>query len=211
MERQPLDLRGKPCPAPVVETRKHLLAHPAAEKVELLLDNMAACENVSRMARAMGCEAHVEQEGEGVIRLLLTREVTSEEVSEPPGFAESTERGDEPCGRPEQVVVLIGSEKMGEGSDELGSILMLSFIKTIKEVVPRPKVLIFINGGVRLTVEGSRLLSALREIEELGVEILSCGTCLDYFGLKDELAVGRMSNMYEIATRMVTADRLARI
>jgi selenium metabolism protein YedF len=109
-----------------------------------------------------------------------------------------------------QSALLVASDEIGQGSPELGKILMRSLLKTLVNAGQKPYRAIFVNGGVRLTSEGSDLLDDLRALEESGVEILSCGTCLDYFHLKEKLKVGRVSNMAEIVGTLTTADLLVR-
>ena len=100
---------------------------------------------------------------------------------------------------------------MGEGDDKLGKILMKSYLFSLTQQEELPKQMIFFNGGVRLTTEGSGSLEDLKELAERGVEIFSCGTCLDFYGIKDQLRVGSITNMYAIAEAMQTADRLVRL
>lgn len=114
------------------------------------------------------------------------------------------------AGQPLRVVGFITASVLGMGDEQLGRILMRSFIKTLKELNPLPERLIFVNSGVRLTTEGSELIADLRELEAHGVRMLSCGTCLDYYQLKDALAVGTVTNMFEIVTSLVAADRVLR-
>jgi len=104
--------------------------------------------------------------------------------------------------------VFIDGETVGRGSEELGAILMRSFLYTLKELNPLPWRIIFINSGVKLAVEGSPYLTILGELIDMGSEIISCGTCLDYYQIKDKLAVGRISNMYEIATSFLEATNV---
>jgi selenium metabolism protein YedF len=108
------------------------------------------------------------------------------------------------------VLVLIDGATVGRGDDVLGSVLMKSFLHTLKEVRPLPWRLIFLNAGVKLASEGSDLVAVLRELEGLGVEIFSCGTCLDFFKLKEKLAVGSVTNMYDIVSSLVTAASVLR-
>ena len=110
----------------------------------------------------------------------------------------------------EKVVVYVNSNLLGVGEDALGTILMRSFLKTLLDFKPIPSKLIFINFGVRLTTEGSEVLETLKTLSEKGVEILSCGTCLDFYGIKEKLKVGIISNMYDIAQSLLEADRLIR-
>ena len=115
-----------------------------------------------------------------------------------------------PADPPSQNVILIESRTIGDGDDELGAILMKAFLKTLKEVAPRPGALLFLNAGVHLTTEGSPYLADLRELAGMGVTLLSCGTCLDYYHLQDQLAVGKVTNMFEIVSRLTAADRILR-
>jgi selenium metabolism protein YedF len=216
MAEDALDLRGKACPIPVVETRKHLLAQRGATRVEVWVDNTAAAENVSRMARSLGYAPKVDAETAERIVLVLEREGSAAQNKAATNTSGAqTEDASAPqeaaCRIPEKVVVLVGAERMGRGDAALGEILMRAFLQTVKELVPRPKVLIFLNGGVRLTTKGSKVLAPLRELAEAGVEVLSCGTCLDFFDLQEALAVGAASNMFEIASHLVTADRLVQL
>ncbi len=109
-----------------------------------------------------------------------------------------------------KVVVLVDGATVGRGDDLLGAVLMKSFLHTLKEIEPRPWRLIFINAGVKLAAEGSDLLSVLSELESLGIEILSCGTCLDFFKLKEKLRAGKVTNMYDIVSSLVAATNVIR-
>jgi selenium metabolism protein YedF len=104
--------------------------------------------------------------------------------------------------------MLIGSDIMGRGSEELGGKLMTAFIQVLHEITPQPDTIIFINSGVKLAVEGSQVIEDLREMEKNGTVILACGTCLGFYELKDKLKVGQISNMYDIATAMFGSGRL---
>jgi selenium metabolism protein YedF len=109
-----------------------------------------------------------------------------------------------------KTLVLISSAVLGTGDEPLGRLLMRMFVKTLGELDRLPERMIFIHSGVRLTCEGSELIGDLRALEQRGVRVLSCGTCLDYYRLKDSLRVGRVSNMLEIAQSLFEADRLVR-
>ena len=106
--------------------------------------------------------------------------------------------------------MLVDGATIGRGDDLLGAVLMKSFLHTLKEIEPRPWRLIFLNAGVKLASEGSDLLTALSELERLGVEILSCGTCLDFFKLKEKLVAGKVTNMYDIVSSLVAATNVIR-
>jgi selenium metabolism protein YedF len=113
-----------------------------------------------------------------------------------------------PDNQPTGTVVLVTSDTLGSGPQELGQILLRAFVRTLKDAEPRPTRLLFLNNGVLLTTEGSYLLDELRGLEEAGVELLSCGPCLDYFQIKDRLRVGRVSNMQEIVGSLSAAARV---
>lgn len=111
---------------------------------------------------------------------------------------------------PPWVVVLIASDRLGEGDDELGRKLMKGFIKVIPELAHKPECLIFINGGVHFVAENSEVLEVLQGLEKNGVQVLACGTCLDHYRIRDKVAVGNVSNMLEIASTLASADRVVR-
>jgi selenium metabolism protein YedF len=105
-------------------------------------------------------------------------------------------------------VILIGNDKMGSGPDELGSILIKGFLSAVKETVPLPAAMVFYNQGIQLAVEGSPVLNTLNELEALGITMLVCGTCLNYFDKKESLRAGRVSNMYEITETLTGASHI---
>ncbi len=184
-----VDARGLACPQPVTLTKKAL---EEADEVTVVVDNQASRDNVRRMAESQGCQVEVEEREDGIY---LHLHKTADQAAQ--------QRG--PGG---PVVLVISSEEMGRGSGELGAILMRAFLHTLGEVSTLPQRVIFYNTGVKLTVEGSEVLEDLRALEREGVEILVCGTCLGYFGLKDRIAVGQISNMYSITEAMLGASRL---
>jgi len=108
------------------------------------------------------------------------------------------------------VVVYVGADHMGSGDNQLGSILIRAFLKTLKDVNPKPRKLIFVNSGVQLTTEGSDAIDSIKELEAMDIAVLSCGTCLDFYHLKNKLKVGVVSNMFDIASSLLEADRVIR-
>jgi selenium metabolism protein YedF len=182
-----LDLKGKTCPVPVIET-KRFIESEAVERVQVLVDNDVSRENVTRFLESRGYKVVVERQDYGFCLTAQHMGTVFEEVAEA-----------------KKIAVLIGSETMGRGDDELGTVLMRSFLHTLKELDPLPWKLIFVNGGVRLPSEGSDYLSVLQELVELGIDVVSCGTCLDFFHLKDKLRVGGVTNMYEIVSSLAEA------
>ncbi len=195
-----IDARGLACPAPVVKTRNALNA--GATDMEVLVDNPTARDNVSRFAASRGCSVKLVEEGTG-FRLLVT---APSGAAETPGTAAEApgQAGVSPGGGGKTVVVMTG-DTMGRGNDELGKILVQAFLNTLAESESPPWRLVLFNRGVCLAVEGADTVEALSNLAGMGVEILACGTCLDFFGLKEKLAVGRVSNMYEILDTMLMA------
>lgn len=199
-----IDARSLACPQPVLLTQKALKEH---REIIVIVDNDTAAENVRRMGIASGCTVDIKKETNGTIHLHLLKK--EDEVPEGTPSQFPAERENDTRVIPGPSVVVIASDRMGRGEDdELGKILMRSFIHTLLEVNPRPDTLIFYNTGVRLTVKDSPTLDDLTLLEESGVTILVCGTCLNYFGLTDARACGVMSNMYDIASAMAGAGKL---
>lgn len=190
-----VDCRGLACPQPVMTTKKALDQVKEGELL-VLVDNAVSCNNVERFAQSQGCSVEVEQRGEEFS--LLIRKGKIRQGTE---FAQEKEKA-------KKVIVYINSHLMGNGDEALGSFLMKAFLKTLLELDTKPNRLVLVNSGVQLASEGSKVLDTLIALSEKGVEILSCGTCLDFYGLKGKLKVGAVSNMYEIIQSMVEADRL---
>jgi selenium metabolism protein YedF len=187
-----VDARGLACPAPVVKTRDVL--KKGASDIEVLVDNPTARDNVCRFASSQGCGVEVREEGD-IFRIAVTVPAGEAGV-----MVEQTTAGD----RMRSVVVLNG-DVMGRGSEELGAILIKAFLNTLAENEPPPWRMVLFNSGVKLAMEGADTVQAFQDLESMGVEILVCGTCLDFFGLKEKLAVGTVSNMYDILTTMFSA------
>jgi selenium metabolism protein YedF len=189
-----VDLKGMSCPLPVIETKK-LVESGKAEELNLVVDNGPPRENVTRYLESQGYCVSVESEQGDTTVLHATRTEGAEVI---------------PVQTGKKIVVLIDGATVGRGNDLLGAVLMKSFLHTLKEIEPRPWRLIFLNAGVRLATEGSELLGVLSDLESLGVEIFSCGTCLDFFNLKGKLAAGKVTNMYDIVSSLVTATNVIR-
>lgn len=194
---------GDACPTPVIKTKKAMQALTGPEVIEVLVDNEIAVQNVSKMAAASGGEVTSEQTGEKAYKVVISVKggVTTAE-------AEEAVCACAPAGN--NTVVVIASDRMGEGNDELGKVLIKGFIYAVSQLDTLPKAILFYNGGATLTTEGSDSLNDLKEMEAQGVEILTCGTCLDYYQLKDKLAVGAVTNMYSIVETMAQADKIIR-
>lgn len=205
--KETIDARGLACPQPVI------LAKQALEKTDELavrVDNIAAVENVKRLAKSQGCRVTLEDEQDKTWTLHLLREQGAA-VAEPPEIVCDVE--EKTGGKPSvagPTVVLITSDCMGQGNEELGRLLMRGFFHTLPQLDRLPDRILFYNNGVKLAVKGSEVLEDVTQLAQAGVDILVCGTCLNYFNLTEQLAVGVISNMYDIACAMATAGRLVR-
>jgi selenium metabolism protein YedF len=188
-----VDARGQACPQPVLLTRKALTE---ASEVLVIVDNDTAQLNVSRMAEKSGHRVDAAQKADGIY-LHITRTA---------GFTTA-----DAIHHVSNLVVLVAGDTLGRGEAELGNILIRGFLHTLNEVEPLPTTLVFINSGVKLVGEGSVVLDDLRALRDKGVEVLACGTCLDYYALKDRVAVGQISNMYSIAEALLRADQVISI
>jgi selenium metabolism protein YedF len=187
-----IDARGLPCPQPVIKTKKALEAIESGQ-VTVLVDSPESRENVRRFAQSQGCQVTVREEG-GVVFLDITKGISCQAVPQ--------QSGD---------VILITSDRLGSGDDRLGEILMKAFLNTLWDYTPKPAKLLFINNGVRLTIEGSEVLETLKLLEKEGVQVFSCGTCLEYYNLKEKLRVGAVSDMYTTVDALLSAAKVIKV
>lgn len=197
-----IDLSNLACPLPVLRTKETLETHPEGE-FTVIVDNLAARDNVRRFVESQGCTVEVAEQGE---RYYLT--VHRRVGLRPPSGEAIVTSAPAAAPAPPQQVVVFASDRMGQGDPQLGAILAQAFLKTLVQADDLPQKLIFYNRGVFLTLPNSEVRAALEQLEEKGVEILVCGTCLDFYNLKDQLAVGQVSNMFSILEAMLQADRL---
>ncbi len=203
-----LDARGQACPGPVILLKKALEAGESGV-IDVIVDNEAARENVTRFAGKQGC-AIVSSEGSApeIHVTVSAPPADAMDTAEPePGIAMTKPAAPNPARQP--LVVLIESDRIGTGNDELGALLMRGFLYALTERDERPEAIIMMNHGVLLAIEGSEALENLGRLADLGVELLACGTCLEFLGVKNRLAIGRVSNMYEIADRLCEASVLS--
>lgn len=189
-----IDCRGLACPKPVIMTKKELDNINSGE-IEVLVDNEGARENLSKLAQNYGYEYRVLEDVEGIHVIIKKSEKCNTNDLKDNG----------------NIVIVITSDTLGHGDDVLGRTLMKSYIYSLTEVEEKPKTIIFINAGVKLTTEGSDVLESLNVLEQHGVEILSCGTCLNFYNLSDKLKVGTVSNMYTIVEKMHRATNTIKI
>jgi selenium metabolism protein YedF len=195
-----VNARGLACPQPVVLAKQAIESH---EQVRVIVDNDTALENVKRLGTKLGCDVETEKKKDGSYEINLTRKTGATGAKEE--FTPSC--GASPAASGPFVIVL-SADTMGRGNDELGFVLIRAFLHTVASQARKPDVMIFYNTGVKLTVQGSEVLDDLKQLEGEGVQLLVCGTCLNYFDVKDKLAAGTVSNMYDIVETMSRAGRL---
>lgn len=187
---------GDQCPIPVVKATKALGEVTEAGTLEVQVDNEIAIQNLTRLADSKGLKSKSEKLGDKLFS--ITMEVSG------PVAADDSEAVCVPDSRGD-FIVAVDSDVMGKGSDELGATLMKGFIYAVSQLEKLPKAMLFYNGGAKLTVEGAVSVEDLKNMEAQGVEILTCGTCLNFYGLTDKLAVGSVTNMYTIVEKLSSA------
>ena len=198
---------GDACPIPVVKTKNAIKELGGSGVVESLLDNEIAVQNLTKMANQKGYKVSSKKLSDRQYQVTMEIGENGADKQTAPTEAES-----ETCipDARENTVVVIASATMGEGDPELGRLLMKGYIYALTQLDTLPKTLLFYNGGAALTCEGSASLEDLKSLEAQGVQILTCGTCLNYYGLTDSLKVGEVTNMYVIAETMAGAAKIVK-
>ena len=209
---------GDTCPIPVIKTKNAIKQMNGEGVVEVMVDNEIAVQNLTKMAKQKQYACRSEKLSGEEYRVVITvTKGAQEEGGQTDALAAVTfpapsETPDAdsciPDGRKKKKIVVIRSGKMGEGNDELGAVLMKGFIYALTELEELPETILLYNGGAPLSCEDSDSLEDLKTLEAQGVEIMTCGTCLNYYGLTDKLAVGTVTNMYAIAEKMSEADTI---
>jgi len=197
-----IDVRGLPCPQPVLKT-KDALEQTRSESLLVIINSPESRDNVERFLKQSGVDIEKIEEKAG--DFYIHTEVISETAHSAP-VSDTVSCPPQPEGT--GTTLFINKERIGHGSDELGTNLMKAFIATIKDLSVQPKTICFMNSGVKLTIKSAESLSYLKDLEEKGMEILVCGTCLGYFNLKDQIGVGRISNMYDISETMLKSSKV---
>lgn len=207
MSLKEIDARGLACPAPVLQT-KAALQEKAWPGLKVVVDNAASQQNVQRFLESQGYQTSLEQSG-GDYLVIGTCVAASADRS---GLSsEPKEAGLPPGDSGKKIMVLCATDRMGFGDDELGLKLMISFVRTLKEMGSDLWRLVFVNNGVKLTIDGSEVIADLKDYEKAGLKILVCGTCLTYFDLLERKQVGETTNMLDIVTAMELADKVISI
>jgi selenium metabolism protein YedF len=195
-----IDCRGLACPAPVLKT-KEAMEKDQPDVIEVVVDNEASKQNVSRFMESQNLEVSVNKEGNDfhIVGKRQGEIIPEEPVVERP----ETEN--------KKIMVMVSNDRMGHGDDELGEKLIVSFLKTLKEMGDELWRLVFVNNGVKLTIDDSDVLPVIQELEKDGTHILVCGTCLTHFDLLDKKKAGETTNMLDIVTAMQLADKVINI
>lgn len=200
-----LDARGLACPAPVLMT-KDAVEKDSLDTVEVIVDNEAAKENVSRFLGSQQFSVSTAEEGNDYKICAQRRGYMVGTISKPEDSPQHTASDQK-----QKIMVLIATDRLGIGDDELGKKLIISFIKTIREMGDELWRLVLVNNGVKLTIDGSPVLEDLVAYENDGLYILVCGTCLTHFGLLEAKKIGETTNMLDIITAMQLADKVINI
>ncbi|MDR2832572.1 MAG: sulfurtransferase-like selenium metabolism protein YedF [Streptococcaceae bacterium] len=185
---------GKACPLPVIETKRALAQN---DVVETLVDNEVATQNLQKMATQLGLQTQITHEGENLYRVILAK--TDTEIINTPTKEQTLETS---------YAVVIDRDMMGQGDEALGRNLLKMFVYSLTEQDVLPDTIIFYHGGVHLVTKDSDSVEDLIKLAEHGVNIYSCGACLDFYDLTDKLAVGEITNMYTIVEMMRSANRI---
>lgn len=198
-----IDARGLSCPLPVVNTKNKIAELSEGDTVQTIVDNEIAVQNLTKFASVRGYDVKDEQTGDSeyTVTMTITANVPADEESEPAMISCAPAK--------KNMVAVLSSRCMGNGDDKLGRSLMKAFTFALTKQDRLPDTVLLYNGGAYLsTMDDS--VEDLKYLESQGAEVLTCGTCLDFYGLKEELKVGGVTNMYEIVEKMEQADLVIR-
>lgn len=206
--KQTIDAKGKACPIPVVEVKKMLETLNEGDAIEVTVDNFIAVQNLEKMAeqKKLPVSSKKINDNDYIVTIVVSessKKIEEEEMAKKTNCALNTGI--------DKTVIVISSDKMGEGDEKLGHILMKGFIYALTEQDKLPETILLYNHGVYLSVEDSDSLADLKLLESQGVEILTCGTCLNHYGLTERLGVGSVTNMYVIVEKQLNATKVVKI
>jgi selenium metabolism protein YedF len=197
-----IDARGLACPAPVLQT-KAVLQDEKPAGVTVVLDNPASQQNVQRFLESQGFQTVLQQIGTNYLVVGTSGPAPHNQVQSSPE--------PKPLAETQKIMVMCATDRIGFGDDDLGLKLMINFLRTLKEMGPDLWCLIFVNNGVKLTIDGSEVVEDLKAMEGDGLKILVCGTCLNQFNILERKQVGETTNMLDIVTAMQLADKVINI
>jgi len=198
-----VDTKGQLCPAPLIAAKKALKETPRGESFVLITDNKTSFDNLTRFLKDNKAETQFE-ESNGTWTITITNTIgevikpNAEEYCAPE--VTHFEKGD--------FVVVLSSDKMGEGDETLGYLLMTTFINSLKDLDKMPKKILFYNNGVKMITKSSPVIQPLKDLERMGVELMACGTCVNHYGLSDEIGAGIIGNMYSIVEAMALSGKI---
>ncbi|MBV7274851.1 sulfurtransferase-like selenium metabolism protein YedF [Clostridiaceae bacterium UIB06] len=188
-----IDCKGLKCPQPVINTKKYFDSIQEGQAT-VVVDNEVSKNNVAKFAEGNGFSCNIEEK-ENLYYITITKGASCKLMSSDT----------------KKLTIVISNNRMGLGDDTLGATLMKSYLYALSESENLPSDLIFLNAGVKLAIKGSDCLDSINKLSEKGVNILNCGTCLDFYGLKEELAVGEITNMYTIVEKMNSSDNTIKL
>ena len=198
-----VDTKGHLCPAPLIAAKKALKETAGGESFILLTDNQTSFDNLSRFLKDNKADFQV-SESESIWTLTITKTTGEVALTNPEDYCAPSishfEKGN--------YVVVISSDKMGEGDEELGHLLMANFIKALKDLDELPTKMVFYNNGVKLAIKSSPVIEHLRDLEKMGVELMLCATCISHYSLESVVGAGTVSNMYTITEVMASAGNI---
>lgn len=196
-----VDAKGKQCPIPVAMAMKELNACKEGESIQVLVDNTIAVENLMKMAQQKECTAQqsTTEDGNYAVTITLQKAVSQ---NMPENLVSC-----QPAG---ETVVVLSSDVMGNGNDELGHALMKGFVFALTQMEKAPDTVLLYNGGARLSSEVPETIEDLKKLEQAGTKVMTCGTCLNFYELTDKLAVGEVTNMYVICEKQMNAAKVIR-
>ena len=197
-----IDCRGLACPLPVVNAKKEALQFTEDGTLQVRVDNEIAVQNLKKFATQRGFAAADEKAADNDYTVTMT--ITADALKQ------QEESPEQDTGKEGGIAIVLTSATMGTGDDTLGKTLMKAFLFALTSQDTVPAHIICYNGGAHLTCEGSESIEDLKHLEEAGCKITTCGTCLDFYGLKDKLRVGTVSNMYDIAETLLHAGSVLR-
>ena len=196
-----LDARGLTCPLPVINTKKELENINIGENINVIVDNEIAVQNLTKFANVQGFPVSSLKISDDEFHVNISKgDRKTEEKSETVSVSH----------KKEDFIIVISSDKMGDGDEILGNKLLKAFIFAVTKQDNLPKTMLFYNKGAYMTCEGSEVIDDLKFLESEGVEIMTCGSCLDFYGIKEKLCIGTVTNMYDIVETMEKASKIVK-
>ncbi len=209
-----LDARGCPCPQPLIKTRRLWKTLNPGDHFKVIMDNDIACSNLITFLTDQGADPQTCQEGsEFIVTAVRTGEAASggPDICPLPAVtrkSDSEQKPEQQKSAGENYLVVLKSDVMGQGDDDLGSILVKAYVNTLQEIDNKPSAIVMYNGGVKLAMSDSGTDAALKSLADQGVDVIICGACVEFFDIRSDLAVGQISNMYDIAERVAAAGHV---